>query len=74
MGLAGGGVGAVSGWRIGDPVRIKDDAASEFAGREDVWIRSEDETGDGYYVRVGIADWLWFGKDEIEPRQGVLGL
>ena len=60
--------------RIGDPVRIKDNTASAYAGREDAWVRYPDEENGGYYLRVGIADHLWFAADEIEPRQGVLGL
>ena len=64
----------VAAWRIGDPCRIKDDADTAFAGREDAWIRYPDEEGRGYFLRIGIADHLWFAADEIEPRKGVLGL
>jgi hypothetical protein len=36
----------------GDPVRIKDDAATVFAGREDAWVRYADEENRGYYLRA----------------------
>jgi len=50
---------------IGHPVRIKEDVDSAFAGR-DGWVRSVDENGRGYYVRVGVADHLWFAIEEVE--------
>jgi hypothetical protein len=53
-------------FQIGDPVRIKRDAWTVMAGREG-WIRAVDDAGD-YFVRIGIADWLWFAADEVEPR------
>ena len=52
---------------VGSPVRIKPDVVSEFAGR-DAWV--EGENGYGYYVRVGVADLLWFAGVEVEPRDG----